>query len=162
MHPAEKRNNRCGRFVVGLVLQSYIPPVSSIKSDPYCRKIIGRGVRSTSAPDAVLMWSMYTEPTDNAVFKPDHFELLKERRDIVDMMSVSLAAEAQAAADEVDEAAIDETVDQIIHDDSESDDSSTKSEVVTISSEDDAEAADHVDVRGSIQTASMRPLPDGD
>jgi len=92
----------------------------------------------------------------------DHFALLQERRDIVDMMSVSLAADAQAAADEVDEAAIDETVDQIMHDESESDDSSTTSDVVTISSDDDAEAADDVDVSGSIQTASMRPLPDGD
>jgi len=35
------------------------------------------------------------------VFKPDHFALQQERRYITDMMSISLAAEAQAAADEV-------------------------------------------------------------
>jgi len=70
-----------------------------------------------------------------------------------------LASEAQAAADEVDAVAIDEMVDQIIHDDSEWDDSSTTSDVVTISSDDDV---DHVDVSGSIQTTSMCPLPGGD
>jgi len=35
------------------------------------------------------------------VFKPDHFVLQQEHHYIVDMMSISLAAEAQAAADEV-------------------------------------------------------------
>ena len=53
-------------------------------------------------------------------------------------------------------------VDQIIPDDSESDDSSTTSDVVTISSDNDAEDADHAVVSGSMQNANMCPMPDGD
>jgi len=39
----------------GVVLQSHMPPAMGLSASPYTRMIVGRNVRATSGPAAILM-----------------------------------------------------------------------------------------------------------
>ena len=135
-----------------MVLQSYMPPCSSLLTHPHSEKVVGRGVRNVSSPAAVLMWSMCVVPDEHVVYMPNHIVLLQERRDSADMLSVSVTTK-----DVEDDAAADETMDQVIH--GVADDSTPECDTVITSSDSDNDAAD---TDQSTAACSTRPLPDAD
>lgn len=59
------------------VLQSYIPPISSVGffASPYTCLIRGRGIVRTCAPEFTLMWTTVSNNPDDA-FDPNHIVLL--------------------------------------------------------------------------------------
>ena len=62
-------------------LESYSPPTAAIGigASPCRAQIVGRGVRPTSAPAFVLMWSTTRMPGPREPFIPNHIVLLVDR-----------------------------------------------------------------------------------
>ncbi len=74
----------CLSAALGVVIQSYMPPLTAIclGLSPYTRRIAGRCVRRIESPRCVLMWIMLVRPKRIQDFKPNHFVLLAEKRSI--------------------------------------------------------------------------------
>ena len=63
---------------LGRAIRSYFPPqlMSKFYSEPYSRKVVGRGFNKSDTPLSTVMWTQTTTCSMQSRFSPNHFVLL--------------------------------------------------------------------------------------
>jgi len=150
---------------LGVVIQSYYPPVNGVRSSPYSRTVCGRGVRATMSTAFVLMWSMFTRPTDSERFHPNHFILLVDRNMTPEPDSISDVSDVDVAVTDAVFQHTDGGEHAVVADNSDVEQDSSDSDTSSVqfdatlppATDEDDPVAD-----SSSPVANFTPLPDGD